>query len=329
MYGGVPHRPQVTAVTRGVDILVATPGRLLQHLDERSVVLSGTEILVLDEADQMLDMGFIQTIRKILSKLSAKRQTLFFSATMPTEIAALADRDAARSRARLGDAGRQDRRPRRQQRAFTSSRSASRRCLSSCSPIRRWRARSSSRAPSTAPTRSRATWRRPASTSRRSTATRARAQREAALADFRAGRIRVLVATDIAARGIDIDAVTHVINYDLPNVPESYVHRIGRTARAGAEGIAISFCGGEERGLLRDIERLTRQSIPSTDRCSPGAHAYEQPDRRQASNGNGAGRGHKPPAKHHAAGPRNPRQGERRSGSWSPKRPGRAAAGAR
>jgi ATP-dependent RNA helicase RhlE len=171
-------------------------------------------------------------------------------------------------------------------------------------------------------------------------------QREAALAAFRAGRIRGLVATDIAARGIDIDAVTHVINYELPHVPESYVHRIGRTARAGAEGIAISLCGGEERGLLRDIERLTRQSIPSTDRTSPGAHAYEHAERRPASNGNGAGRGHKPAAKHagqhpakhsgnHAGkhqaggGGRNSRQGERRSGSWSPKGSGRVAAGGR
>ena len=332
MYGGVPHRPQVNAVTRGVDILVATPGRLLQHLDERSVVLSGTEILVLDEADQMLDMGFIRPIRQILSKLSAKRQSLFFSATMPTEIAALAA-EMLRDPVRV---------------SVTPIAKTADRVLQSVIHIEPQRKSAMLVELFADPAMARTlvftrTKRGADKVARHLEAAginvaaihgnKSQKQREAALAAFRAGRIRGLVATDIAARGIDIDAVTHVINYELPHVPENYVHRIGRTARAGAEGIAISLCAGEERGLLRDIERLTRQSIPSTDRSSPGAQVYEHADRRPASNGNGAGRGHKPPTKHpgkhHAAGPRNPRQGERRSGSWSPKRPGRTAAGAR
>jgi ATP-dependent RNA helicase RhlE len=150
--------------------------------------------------------------------------------------------------------------------------------------------------------------------------------REAALHAFRVGRIRGLVATDIAARGIDIDAVTHVINFELPNIPESYVHRIGRTARAGAEGIAISLCAGEERAFLRDIERLTRQSIPSTNRCSNATHGGEHAERRPAPNGSN---GQKFAAKHHAANSarvRQPRHGERRGGNKGAMRPNRAAA---
>ncbi len=265
MYGGVPHRPQVNAVSRGVDILVATPGRLIQHIEERSVVLSGTEILVLDEADQMLDMGFIRPIRQILSKLSAKRQSLFFSATMPKEIGALAS-EMLRNPVRV---------------AVTPAATTVDRVKQSVIHVEAQRKPSLLVELFSDPAMRRTlvftrTKRGADKVARHLDAAgikvsaihgnKSQGQREAALGAFRNGRIRGLVATDIAARGIDIDEVTHVINYDLPHVPESYVHRIGRTARAGAEGIAISLCGHEERTLLRDIERLTRQSISSVDR---------------------------------------------------------------
>jgi ATP-dependent RNA helicase RhlE len=283
MYGGVPHRPQVTAMSRGVDVLVATPGRLIQHIEERSVVLSGTEIVVLDEADQMLDMGFIRPIRQILSKLSARRQTLFFSATMPKEIGALAA-DILRDPVRV---------------AVTPVAKTADRVRQSVIHVETQKKQSILVELFADPAMRRTlvftrTKRGADKVARHLEdagikvaaihGNKSQGQREAALGAFRAGRIRGLVATDIAARGIDIDEVTHVVNYDLPHVPESYVHRIGRTARAGAEGIAISLCGREERTLLRDIERLTRQSIESVDR-------REGPDGDEPASNNGHGRG--------------------------------------
>ncbi len=265
VFGGVAHRPQVAALARGVDVLVATPGRLIDHLDQRSAILSGTEILVLDEADQMLDMGFIRPIQKILSRLSARRQSLFFSATMPKEIGALADemlrepvRVAVTPQAKTADRVRQSVihvEPQRKSallvELFTDA--AMKRTLVFTRTKRG--ADKVARHLQAAGIDVAAIH-----------GNKSQKQREAALGEFRSGRIRGLVATDIAARGIDVDEVTHVVNFDLPHVPESYVHRIGRTARAGAEGIAISLCGAEERSLLRDIERLTRQAIPSIDR---------------------------------------------------------------
>jgi len=284
MYGGVPHRPQVNAVSRGVDILVATPGRLIQHIEERSVVLSGTEILVLDEADQMLDMGFIRPIRQILSKLSARRQSLFFSATMPKEIGALAA-EMLRNPERVAVAPVATTVDRVKQSVIhvDAPRKGSLLVELFADPAMRRTlvfTRTKRGADKVA---------RHLEAAGIKVATihgnKSQGQREAALGAFRNGRIRGLVATDIAARGIDIDEVTHVINYDLPHVPESYVHRIGRTARAGAEGIAISLCGRDERPLLRDIERLTRQSIASTDRNEGTAGEV------LTGNGHGNGRG--------------------------------------
>ncbi len=265
MYGGVPHRGQVNAVSRGVDVLVATPGRLIDHLQQRSVVLAGTEVLVLDEADQMLDMGFIRPIRHILSKLSAKRQSLFFSATMPREIGALAA-EILRNPARVSVAPtattvelvtqgvihvEAHKKPSLLVELFSDP--GLRRVLVFTRTKRG--ADKVARRLETAGIKNAAIH-----------GNKSQGQREAALGAFRAGRIRGLVATDVAARGIDIDEVTHVINYELPNVPESYVHRIGRTARAGAAGVAISLCDHEERAFLLDIERLIRQTIPSIDR---------------------------------------------------------------
>lgn len=291
MYGGVPHRPQVKAMSRGVDILVATPGRLLQHLEERNVVLSGTEILVLDEADQMLDMGFIRPIREILAKLSARRQSLFFSATMPKEIGLLAaemlrspERVAVTPAAKTADRVKQS------VMLVEANRKQSLLIELFADPAMRRTlvfTRTKRGADKVARHLEAAGIRVAAIHGNKS-----QGQREGALGAFRKGRIRGLVATDIAARGIDIDEVTHVINYDLPHVPESYVHRIGRTARAGAEGVAISLCGNEERSLLRDIERVTRQSIASIDRRENRAG--------EASSNNNhrpAGRRNGPPAK--------------------------------
>ena len=261
MYGGVPKPRQARFVERGVDVLVATPGRLLDHLNDGAVSLANVETLVLDEADHMLDLGFIVPIRKIAGMLPKTRQTLFFSATMPKEIASLAqmllrdpvhvavtpmattaDRveqsvvfvETPRKRALLtnilkrSDMGRIL--------VFTRTKHGADRV------VQHLEAAGQSAAAIHGD--------------------KSQAQREKALAAFKKGTVRVLIATDIAARGIDVDGVTHVINYDLPNVPESYVHRIGRTARAGHTGTAISFCDASERQHLRGIERLIRTRLP-------------------------------------------------------------------
>lgn len=297
IYGGTPHRPQVAAMSRGVDILVATPGRLIDHIVQRTVVLSGTEILVLDEADQMLDMGFVRPIRQILSKIPAKRQSLFFSATMPREIGQLAEEMlrepvhvSVTPVAKTADRVRQsiihvDAQKKGALLVSLFADPAMRRTLVFTRTKRG--ADKVARHLEVAGIRIAAIH-----------GDKSQKQREAALADFRAGHIRGLVATDIAARGIDVDGVTHVINYDLPVTPESYVHRIGRTARAGAEGIAISLCGSEERGLLRDIERLTRQSIASVNRGLDSVHVSGP--RPPCSNG------HNRPSRHNRSNHRRP-----------------------
>lgn len=297
IYGGTPHRPQVAAMSRGVDILVATPGRLIDHIVQRTVVLSGTEILVLDEADQMLDMGFVRPIRQILSKIPAKRQSLFFSATMPREIGQLAEEMlrepvhvSVTPVAKTADRVRQsiihvDAQKKGALLVSLFADPAMRRTLVFTRTKRG--ADKVARHLEAAGIQIAAIH-----------GDKSQKQREAALADFRAGHIRGLVATDIAARGIDVDGVTHVINYDLPVTPESYVHRIGRTARAGAEGIAISLCGSEERGLLRDIERLTRQSIASVNRGLDSVHVSGP--RPPCSNG------HNRPSRHNRSNHRRP-----------------------
>ena len=288
MFGGVGHRPQIQALARGVDVLVATPGRLIDHLNERNITLAGTEIFVLDEADQMLDLGFLPPIRRIVSHLSSKRQNLFFSATMPSEIGKLAD-ELLRDPVKVAVAP-----------VATTVDSVTQRVLH----VESHNKRALLVELFADPQMSRAlvftrTKRGADRVARHLEAAgirvaaihgnKSQSQREQALAAFRASRIRALVATDIAARGIDVDMVTHVVNYELPDVPESYVHRIGRTARAGAAGIAISLCDAEERDLLRDIERLTRQSIPSEDRRSDAGASLAAPTDRAPNRRNGAG----------------------------------------
>lgn len=265
VFGGVSHRAQIRALSRGVDILVATPGRLQQHLDEGNADLSGTEVLVLDEADHMLDMGFIIPIKKIVAKIPVKRQSLFFSATMPKEIGALAN-EMLRDPLKVSVTPVAKTADRVKQSVIYVERQRKQSVLVDLFADPEMRrtvvfTRTKRGADRVARNLEAAGIRVAAIHGNKS-----QGQREAALHNFRKGRIRGLIATDIAARGIDIDDVTHVVNYELPEVPESYVHRIGRTARAGAEGIAISLCGGDERPLLRGIERLTRQQIPAEDR---------------------------------------------------------------
>jgi len=260
VYGGVGQKPQVDALSRGVDILVATPGRLLDLMGQGHVRLERVQVFVLDEADRMLDMGFIHDVRRIAATMPKGHQSLLFSATMPDDIARLAGTilvDPVRvavtpvaSTVELID-----------QRVLFVDTANKRALLTSM-------LRDSGIGRALVFTRTKHGANRVAEHLERSQinaeaihGNKTQGARQRALANFRTGRCRVLVATDIAARGIDIEGITHVINFDVPNMPESYVHRIGRTARAGASGIALSFCGPEERSFLRDIEKLTRRSL--------------------------------------------------------------------
>jgi ATP-dependent RNA helicase RhlE len=280
--GGVPMGRQVRALMQGVDVLVATPGRLLDLVQSNGLKLGSVEFLVLDEADRMLDMGFINDIRKIVAKLPIKRQTLFFSATMPKDIAELADA-MLRDPARVAVTPVSSTVERIQQRIIQVDFSAKPTFLAKLlkqEPVNRALVftRTKHGADKVVKTLEKAGI--PASAIH---GNKSQNHRERTLAQFRTGEIRTLVATDIAARGIDVDGITHVINFDLPNVPETYVHRIGRTARAGAEGTAISLvAGGEELSYLRDIERLIKVTLPREDlrtdagRRDAGAPAPQQ-----------------------------------------------------
>lgn len=258
--GGVAPGRQRQAMARGVDVLVATPGRLLDHVREGAVSLAGVEVLVLDEADRMLDMGFIHDIRAIIAKVPETRQTLLFSATMPREIAELSRRflrdpahvevtPVARTAERI------DQRVIHVERAEKPAKLAE---ILGAEDIDRAIVFTRTKHGADKVVRMLA---KGGQTAHAIHGNKSQNQRERVLADFRAGKVRTLIATDIAARGIDVPEISHVINFDLPEVAESYVHRIGRTARAGAEGTAISFCSTEERSLLKAIEKLTQQPI--------------------------------------------------------------------
>jgi ATP-dependent RNA helicase RhlE len=294
VFGGVGQGPQVDAIRRGVDVLVATPGRLIDLMDQGHLRFEALEVLVLDEADRMLDMGFIQPIRRILKALPARRQNLLFSATMPPEIASLAE-GLLRDPVKIAVAP----------------------VASTVEKVAQWVLfvdKNSKRALLSEVLRDPAMTRVLVFTRTKHGANRvvehldrrgvgaqaihgnkSQSARQKALDAFKSGRARVLVATDIAARGIDVDGVSHVVNFDLPNEPESYVHRIGRTARAGASGVALSFCDGEERAYLRDIERLTQTRLkvvekhPFSDRGAMAAEIsdgsrFRRPPERPAGN---------------------------------------------
>jgi ATP-dependent RNA helicase RhlE len=261
VFGGVNINPQTALLRRGVDVLVATPGRLLDHAAQRHVDLGAVEIFVLDEADRMLDMGFLPDIRRVIALLPAKRQSLLFSATFPDDIRALAGK-LLHSPARIEVAPQNATAERIEQLVHRVEKSDKRRALS-------WLAGSGNWRQVLVFTRTKHGANRLASqleddglTAAAIHGNKSQAARTRALAEFKAGKVRVLVATDIAARGLDIDQLPHVVNYDLPDVPEHYVHRIGRTGRAGREGVAISLVSNDERPLLLAIERLLGRRIP-------------------------------------------------------------------
>jgi ATP-dependent RNA helicase RhlE len=287
--GGVPMGRQVRDLMNGLDVLVATPGRLLDLLKSNAVRLNQVEVLVLDEADRMLDMGFIHDIRSIVAKLPKERQTLLFSATMPREIADLASQ-MLRDPVRVAVTPVASTAERIAQRVIMTDKSAK-------SPLLIELLRGEVTGQTLVFTRTKhgadkvvKSLHHAGLSAEAIHGNKSQNQRERVLGAFRSGKLKVLVATDIAARGIDVDGISHVINYDLPNIPESYVHRIGRTARAGAEGIAISFCDNEERAFLRDIEKLIQVKLDVTDRRS-NPHAPEQRPAKHHRPQQNAGRG--------------------------------------
>lgn len=261
IFGGVSQNPQTDTLKRGVDILVATPGRLLDLMNQRFVHLDSIKMLVLDEADRMLDMGFVHDVKKIIAKVPAKRQTLFFSATMPNEIQQLANTiltnpekvevtpvssTADTIQQQLYYVEKNDKRALlahilkdkniKTALVFTRTKHGADKVVKDLVKI--------------------------GITAEAIHGNKSQNARQRALTNFKNRTTRVLIATDIAARGIDIDELTHVINYELPNIPETYVHRIGRTGRAGASGIALSFCDQEEIEFLKDIHKLIAKQIP-------------------------------------------------------------------
>ncbi|HEX4405868.1 MAG TPA: DEAD/DEAH box helicase [Polyangia bacterium] len=308
IFGGVGQGPQVDALRRNTDIIVATPGRLIDLMEQRHAHLDSVEMLVLDEADRMLDMGFIEPIRRIVGALPRQRQNLLFSATMPESIMGLANKilvnpikvavtpvsstaekvtqwvlhvERGNKRALLKEVLRDPAMTR--VLVFTRTKHGANRVAEELDK---------KGVPSAA-----------------IHGNKSQNARQRALDAFKGGRIRVLVATDIAARGIDVDGVTHVVNFEIPDEPESYVHRIGRTARAGASGVALSFCDAEERGSWRDIERLIRAQVPvvtdhpfagkaaPADADGPRDRAFGRPQRpggygrSRQGRGGGGGRG--------------------------------------
>ena len=260
IFGGVGINPQIDALRKGVDIVIATPGRLLDHMGQGTADLSSVEILVLDEADRMLDMGFIRDIRRILGQLPKRRQNLLFSATFSNEIRRLAA-DLLDSPVEVETAARNRPADRINQVIWPVEQARKRELLSHQIGARNWRqvlvfARTKHGANRLSKQLTQDGLESVALHGNKSQAARTRA-----LADFKAGKVRVLVATDVAARGIDIDSLPYVVNYDLPHVPEDYVHRIGRTARAGREGCAVSLVCADEAKLLKGIERLLGRGI--------------------------------------------------------------------
>jgi len=347
IFGGVKYGAQHKAMANGVDVLVATPGRLLDHLQEKTITLRGVEILVLDEADQMLDLGFVVPIRKIVAHVPKVRQNLFFSATMPSEIGKLAS-ELLNDPLRVSVTPQATTVEKVNQRVLFVEQSRKRALLAELFDDAGFKRVIVFTRTKRGADRVARGLEQVGVEAASIHGDKSQGQRERALADFKAGKVRALVATDIAARGIDIDAVSHVVQFELPNVPESYVHRIGRTARAGADGSAVAFCSDDERNLLRDIQKVTRQTIPSFDRRNdrqlgaataalpeaPGKpdradtrgqphRGNHQPKRNRNHGGGGNGGGHRhegAPARGHSGGEAKPAGG--RPGFKGPRRGG-------
>lgn len=261
IFGGVSQQAQTNGLRRGIDILIATPGRLLDLMQQHFVSLQHLQFFVLDEADRMLDMGFIHDVKKIITKLPAKRQTLFFSATMPTEIAKLSQHILSNP-VKVEVTPVSSTAENVEQAIYFVEKENKRDLLIHLLKDKNIASalvftRTKHGADKVAKELNRANVKTDAIHGNKS-----QNARQKALSNFKTGEIRVLVATDIAARGIDVEDLTHVINFELPNIPETYVHRIGRTGRAGASGIALSFCDREEKVFLRDIHKLIAQTIP-------------------------------------------------------------------
>ena len=262
VYGGVGMGLQIKGCTKGVDLLVATPGRLLDLITRGFMKLDKLEVLVLDEADRMLDMGFLPDIKRLLAMIPQKRQTLFFSATMPQAILKLAG-GILNKPVKVQVAPESTPVERIEQRVHFVDQSGKSALLGEVlkdSAAKRVLVFTRTKHGANNVVRQ---LNKSQVGAQAIHGNKSQNARQAALANFRSGRTRVLVATDVASRGIDVSGVTHVINYDLPNEPECYVHRIGRTARAGAAGVAISFCSAHEKSYLRNIERLIRQAVPA------------------------------------------------------------------
>ncbi len=315
VFGGVGQGAQVSSTARGVDFLVATPGRLMDLIEQGHIKLDVLEAFVLDEADRMLDMGFIHAVKRIVAMLPKQRQTLLFSATMPDSVAGLAAsllRDPIRVEVTPAATSAE----RVQQSVMFVEKEKKRSLLSEL-------LRDQSLVRALVFTRTKHGANRVAEqlakTGVKADAihgNKSQGARQKALESFRNGKIRVLVATDIAARGIDIDGISHVINFDLPNEPESYVHRIGRTARAGAEGIAVSFCDAEETGYLRDIEKTIRMPVAvnaahpfHNEQIATAKHPQKPAARSHNNNGGGNRRPGGRPGQHAAGQGRGPKQG--------------------
>ncbi|SAL28412.1 ATP-dependent RNA helicase 1 [Caballeronia turbans] len=321
MFGGVGINPQIDALRRGVDIVVATPGRLLDHMQQKTIDVSQLEILVLDEADRMLDMGFIHDIKRVLARLPAKRQNLLFSATFSDEIKALAD-NLLDSPALIEVARRNTTAEKVEQKIYPVDRDRKRELLTHLIRGNNWfqvlvftRTKHGANRLAEQLTRD-------GISALAIHGNKSQSARTRALAEFKDQTLQVLVATDIAARGIDIDQLPHVVNFDLPNVPEDYVHRIGRTGRAGAEGEAVSLVCVDEHQLLKDIERLIKRPIPCEviPGFEPDPNAKPEPIQRR-SQGRGQGQGQ---------GRQNPRNGEGRpNGESRPKGDARPSGEAR
>ena len=307
VFGGVGVHPQVQALARGVDIVVATPGRLQDLERQKAVYLDKVEVFVLDEADRMLDLGFVHEIKRIITKLPPKRQSLLFSATMPLAIQELAS-SLVHNPARVEVTPVASTVERIQQHVAFVDRGQKVKLLAHkigeqteglvlvfvrmkhmANKLVEQLAKEEIRAEAIHGNKS-------------------QGARQRALENFRSGRSRVLVATDIAARGIDVKGISLVVNFDLPEEPESYVHRIGRTARAGSDGIAIAFCDSSERNLLRQIERLIRRSIPVL-KGHPFEASESAPRERTPDLGSGIDRPHRPSPRHGGFRPSAPRSG--------------------
>jgi len=340
MFGGVGMSPQVDKLRRGVDILVATPGRLLDHHQQRTVDLSHVEIFVLDEADRMLDMGFIHDIKKVLAVVPAKKQSLLFSATFSDDIKALADK-LLNAPALIEVARRNQTNDSIAQKVHPVGRERKKDLLAHLIKTGDWHQVLVFARMKHGANRLTDFLNDSGITAMAIHGNKSQTARTKALADFKAGSLQVLVATDIAARGIDIDQLPHVVNFELPNVPEDYVHRIGRTGRAGAQGEAVSLVCLDEEIFLRDIEKLIKRSIPREDvpGFEPPSNEKAEPivlgrmtigiggTQRNGGGGGGGGRGGRPGGGGGGGGVGAGRGGPPRAGGGRPSAPSSGGGG--